>query len=328
MQVLQPFMEQIVPDLHVNNFFRKTAPLRFGKIVDHRISQAHWHCHPQIWYTIRGSYYHTILGERVLQTPGSLAVIPPFSPHSIDSAESKLEETEVYSILFPYDAFEKNLLPFFPLNYSSVAFEKFLLTPFSRLDGEDKERADELFLKIVATIGRDNLETRFSKIFADLYHFFELFIKKQSSVLTSKDISDSSLRSKYINDSVYFSIDNFRAPITIEDARNSAIMSRRSFTEKFKTTVGQTYTEFLINLRTRQAISHIKYTDWPISEIADICGFANSGHLISVCTDYCGITPLQLRAKYMEYAEKYNELLDAHLNHMIHLNNWSDSTLV
>jgi len=324
MQVLQPFIEQVVPDLYVNNFFQKTAPLRFGKIVDHRISQAHWHCHPQIWYTVRGSYRHTIRGETVIQTPGSLAVIPPFSPHSIDSTASKLEETEVYSILFPCDAFEKNLLPFFPLNYSSVAFEKFLLTPFSRVDDEDKERADELFLKIVATIGRDNLENRFSKIFADLYHFFELFIKKQSSVLTSKDISDSSLRSKYINESVYFSIDNFRFPITIEDARNSAIMSRRSFTEKFKTTVGQTYTEFLINLRTRQAISHIKFTDMPISEIADICGFANSGHLISVCTDFSGLTPLQLRAKFKEYAETYRNILQEHNKQMEKLNAWQN----
>ena len=327
MQVLQPFMEQIAPDLHVNDFFQKTAPLRFGKIVDRRISQAHWHCHPQIWYTVRGSYWHTIRGERVLQTPGSLAIVAPYSSHSIDSAGCDLEETEVYSILFPNDAFEKNLLPVFPINYSSVAFEKFLLTPFSKLEGEDKERADELFLKIVATIGRDNQESRFSTIFADLYHFFELFIKKQSSILSSKDISDSNERLKYINESVYFSIDNFRSPITIEDARNSAIMSRRSFTEKFKTTVGQTYTEFLINLRTRQAISHIKYTDWPIVEIADICGFSNSGHLISVCTDYCGITPLQLRAKYKEYAEKYNEALDAHLNYMIRLNDWADSPL-
>ncbi len=328
MQVLQPFIEQIAPDLHVNNFFQKTAPLRFGKIVDHRISQAHWHCHPQIWYTVRGSYRHTICGETVIQTPGSLAIIPPFSPHSIDSAESNLDETEVYSILFPNDAFEKNLLPVLPINYSSVVFEKFLLTPFSRLDGKDKERADELFLKIVATIGRDNQESRFSSIFADLYRFFELFIKKQSSIISSKDISDSNERLRYINESVYFSIDNFCFPITIEDARNSAMMSRRSFTEKFKTTVGQTYTEFLINLRTRQAISHIKYTDWPIIEIADICGFSNSGHLISVCTDYCGITPLQLRSKYKEYTERYGHILDNHNESMKSLNNWEATQLI
>ena len=324
MQVLQPFTEQIVPDLYVNRFFRETAPLRFGKIVDHRISVTHWHCHPQIWYTVRGSYYHTIRGERVLQTPGSLAVIAPFSPHSIDSSGTNLDDVEVYSILFPNNAFEQNLLPFFPLTYSSAAFEKLLLTPFSTVCGKDKERADELFLKIIATIGRDNMESRFSKIFADLYSFFELFIKKQSSILSSKDISDSCVRSKYINDSVYFSIENFHSPITIEDARNSAIMSRRSFTEKFKTTVGQTYTEFLINLRTRKAMSHIKFTDMPISEIADVCGFSNSGHLISVCTDFSGMTPLQLRARFKEYAETYRNILQEHTEQMRDLNAWQN----
>ena len=80
----------------------QVVPLIVQKLSDKRISSTHWHDYLQIWYTVSGSYLHTVEGVAYEQKPGSAMLIFPYTKHSIDSSCSDLDDTPLVDICFPY----------------------------------------------------------------------------------------------------------------------------------------------------------------------------------------------------------------------------------
>ena len=73
------------------------------------------------------------------------------------------------------------------------------------------------------------------------------------------------------------------------------MMSRRTFTAAFNSTIGQTCHSYITSLRMQKAYTLLKVTDKSIAEIAAECGFFDSSHLAQVCREIYGVSPLSLR---------------------------------
>ena len=78
-------------------------------ISSRQISSTHWHDYLQIWYTVSGSYLHTVRGIPYEQKPGSAMLIFPYTKHSIDSSGSNMDGTTVISFSVKKNYLEKNL---------------------------------------------------------------------------------------------------------------------------------------------------------------------------------------------------------------------------
>ena len=113
MNVLLPKISCVLPNISSHRFPDPMKPFCVDLLIDKRICDLHYHDYTQLWYTVRGSYVHTIDGRCLVQSAGSLAIIYPFSTHQINSANSDIENTTVISVSFKNDVFEKNILPYF-----------------------------------------------------------------------------------------------------------------------------------------------------------------------------------------------------------------------
>lgn len=289
-------------------------------------NQLHWHDYTQIWYTVSGSYYHTINGVCKLQTPGSVALIYPYTLHAVDTSHTRLEEARIISISICNDAYAKNQLPLIPLTYSLASFDSFSLSPFIMLSGHDKELADDLCERALSEFSK-NQAMIYGKIFSCINSLLELCASAINNRLGKRDIHIAHERALHISNAVYYITENASSKIPLAKVSRSAMMSERSFTDKFKLTVGQTYHSYLVSVRMAKAVDLLRYTNKSIAEISDECGFSNNGHFTNVCTELFSMSPLALRRYFREWAKKHGQRMYEKSLNASWLYNWSEDEL-
>lgn len=88
---------------------------------------------------------------------------------------------------------------------------------------------------------------------------------------------------------------HFREQITVDQAAAMACLSRSHFHAVFKEATGQTFVEYLSQLRIAEAERLLVETDWPILEISAECGFNTLSHFYQTMRARTGRTPRQVR---------------------------------
>ena len=94
-----------------------------------------------------------------------------------------------------------------------------------------------------------------------------------------------------------FISEHFGQPIQIEDIAKAAGLSNSHFSRSFKTVIGESPYQFLMQYRVEQAEKMISDSTKPLTEIATSCGFADQPHLTRLFKQYRGITPSAWRIK-------------------------------
>ena len=307
MNVLLPRISCILPSISMHAFPDSKKIFKVDIITDHRISEVHFHDYTQLWYTVSGSYVHTINGHRTAQSAGSLAIVYPFSVHQINSVSSDLENTKVISVSFKNDVFEKNLLPFFTPYYDCALFDKMHLSPFINFDGSDKERLDELFSELLYK-PKDDYAVFSQRFFANIGNILDLCIRKINMPYSGQNLSSLQERSLHIGKAISYITNNCFDKITIPDAARYATMSRSMFLDSFRELSGTTCHEYLTSVRLRRVVGKLPYENKAIYELADECGFSSSSHFHKVCMDTFGLSPKELKLYINAYDQQTSEL--------------------
>ncbi len=298
-----------VPSLKQNNYSFCHHPFSVRVQETYRFDSFHWHDYTQLWYTVSGSYDQIINGERITQRAGSLALIFPFTRHTIDTTMSDLENTRIICISVFEDLFSKNIMPFRPLSYVVSVFDKLILTPSIRLSGKEKERMDTLFEDCLSGYQlHDNMDEK--KIFAYISDIFELLAKSSTKISDAK-LLRAHERSLVISEATKFISSNSTKNISLDEISKLCLMSKRSFNDKFKACTGQNFYDFYMYSRLKHVIWHLRFTDMPISDIAEMCGFYDSVHLSHTIKNMFGISPAELRAQMRAHSQTYGEYVHA-----------------
>lgn len=87
----------------------------------------------------------------------------------------------------------------------------------------------------------------------------------------------------------------FSSNLSIEDMCRTVHVTPFHFIRLFKEKTGMTPHEYLLNVRINNAMDIIKKYEYPISEVAKMCGFVNAGHFSSVFKRMTGISPSEFR---------------------------------
>ena len=300
---VQPSLKSTVFSIHVEPFQVRVADIS-------RVGESHWHDYTQLWYTVSGSYDQVINGERIHQTPGSLSLIFPFTIHSVDTSLSDPENTRVICITIFEDLFSKNIMPFRPLSYMASVFDKLILTPIISLCGKEKERADELFEECLAEYMRHK-EMQERKVFNGISNIFELLASSNSTKISDAKLRRAHEQSIAISEAAQFISKNSKENIPLDEISKMTFMSKRSFNDKFKNCTGQNFYEFYMRSRMRHVIHYLRFTDMPLSAIAEECGFYDSVHLSHTLKNIYGLSPAELRAQMLLRSQTYGEFLHA-----------------
>ncbi len=320
MEIIQmsPF-KATMPSLSVEMPIFNHTPILVSSINDNRISDTHWHDYLQIWYTVSGEYAHVINGKRIVQKPGSVALIFPYTVHSIDSSGSDLSTLDAISISIKKGEFEKKCIPFLSHSYNIASFDSFYLSPSATITGKQKEAADILCHDILAE-GKKGAAAFTTKMFSAVARFLEICISSSGQTASKKEISDARAKAESIDAAMNYMLTHKTENVTIENLSSAAFMSRRIFTETFNKKVGRTCHSYLMTLKLGIALEYLRYTNMSISEIAEISGFANASHLYRNCISFYGMSPLEVRRACGKWARAYGDEL---FRRALASSNWS-----
>ena len=314
------------PSLKSSSFSFRIEPFSVRVNELSRIGESHWHDYTQLWYTVSGSYDQVINGERVHMTPGSLALIFPFTTHSIDTSATTPEETRIICISIYEDLFSKNIMPFRPLSYVSSVFDKLLLTPLINLSGKARERMTELFEDCYAEYER-HYDMQERKIFNIISNIFELLAISSNSKISDAKLLRAHEQSIVISEAARFIGENAKEAIPLDEIAKLTFMSKRSFNDKFKSCTGQTFYDFYMRSRMVHVIKLLRFSNKSLSEIADECGFYDSVHLSHTIKNMYGLSPAELREQMLLRSVTYGELLHAKRMERIGWMNISDEKI-
>lgn len=100
-----------------------------------------------------------------------------------------------------------------------------------------------------------------------------------------------------IKKAIAFMEERYSSNITLEDIAKEVNISPYHLVRLFKSETGKTPFEFLTNIKIDQAKKLIMHSNFNMTEISDICGFANASHFSNVFKKKTGYTPSEFKAR-------------------------------
>lgn len=260
----------------------------------------HAHEHIQLCYIQHGTCLHVLPDKQCTLVKGDIFVIPPFNEHNIMPLENKV-----------FTCVEINFTPKFinenmtDTNIMDSFVDFAYIQPFIEVDNEFLPK---LNLSISAQYMIEQLINNIKTELDEKQDGYQLSIKAdllKMLILTGREYkkfmeqgSNVQIIKKYRNsfdEAVKFIDTCYNTDISLEKVAAKACMSPSYFSHIFKMIKGQTFIEYLNNVRIREAMALLKTTDMNITEISFESGFGNLGHFNRMFKRIAGTTPKEYR---------------------------------
>ena len=253
----------------------------------------HQHDFVQVWYCYDGFYFHKIRQTDYRCEKGSVAIVPAGTQHEVwfETPAKVLCLNVHYDILL-----EKPLRQF-----KNAAVQMFLGDFFLEID------PDYSYVRMLSPQSQKTVEKAFSwfvlldyemhstqnddRIWEKLEEIFTLPEFSMPEPKLEKALHIVQTRVVPIMKIVSYLNDHYGEKLTDEQLLQVGNISRAVMYRYFKRLIGDTYSVYLQKLRVRRAHLYMKSTTFPITQIAQICGFSDVSHMTRVYTKYRGKGP-------------------------------------
>lgn len=129
-----------------------------------------------------------------------------------------------------------------------------------------------------------------------ILHRLSLVDKADRTVLSSSDMRQTTTESSERIDTVLkFISDNYASSISLDDISNVACMTTNSFCRFFKKMTNKSFTQFLNEIRIRNASRILVQESLPVSEVCYIVGFNSITNFNKQFKQIMGSTPKKFR---------------------------------
>lgn len=256
-------------------------------------SSWHYHAQYELLY-ISQSHGVRFVGDSVSQfLPGDLTLVGPYLPHLWRNDPSFYSEDDTNKVKTIVLKFTKNFigedtfnLPEFSSVNQLLEESKYGVTFGS---GVSKQLHDELMGIIDLPAAAQTI-----RLLDMLYH---LSLTQDKKVLSSTDMRQYTTDNSQRLDTVikYISI-NYTNPISLEDVSEQACMTTNSFCRFFKKMTNKSFTEFLNEVRIRNASRLLAQEDMQISEICYTVGYNSITNFNRQFKKITGVTPKDYRS--------------------------------
>ena len=255
-----------------------------------------WHYHPEIELLyITQSNGIRFVGDSVASFfPGDLVLVGSYIPHLWRNDASYYEEESTQEV--------KTIVTKFTIDFLGADF--FNQSEFYEINKliENCKFGLSFGSKISENLHEDLIQLphlspteQHIKLLSILYKL-SLVSKEDRVVLSSSDMRQSrSESSERIDTVLKFISDNYTTNIALEDISNVACMTTNSFCRFFKKMTNKSFTQFLNEIRIRNASRILVQENIPISEVCYIVGFNSITNFNKQFKQIMGATPKKFR---------------------------------
>lgn len=128
-----------------------------------------------------------------------------------------------------------------------------------------------------------------------LYLFFDYFLRSQAK---GEKVTRSQLRDFYIREAIAYIENHYQEDVSIEHIADVLGLHRSYFGKLFKTSVGKSPQQFLMNYRMVKAAELLTLTGKPIHEIGVSVGYSNQMHFSRAFKTIYGCSPSEWRKEH------------------------------
>ena len=137
-----------------------------------------------------------------------------------------------------------------------------------------------------------------SQVISMMHQFMITILRNSQLEIDGVSISDESLILEKIDDILQFLETHYMQHLNIEQISNAAGMSRSYFHSNFKKVTGQTFVDYLNELRIKAAKKLLRDKTFSIDTVAFRIGFTSVSHFYKVFKEMTGKTPVKYRKEY------------------------------
>ena len=282
----------------LNKFYREIAPLSsgdsflvFDRIKDSFDFPVHYHPEFEINFIANGKGVKRVVGDNIDEIDNiELVLIGPNLYHGWELNKCRNKNIHEITIQFHNDLFDESLLSRRIMNPIKEMFNRSIHgILFS------KETAETLMPRLVKISKLDGMDY-FLEIISILYDLANSRNQRLLSTYTvDYDVFEDYDKMKLIYEYVQ---KNFAEKITLEEVSNVASMTTVSFNRFIKKRTGQTFVNYINDIRIGYAARWLVEKDLSVSEIAFKSGFNNIANFNRSFKSIKKCTPSQYREDF------------------------------
>ena len=247
----------------------------------------HYHNDFEFYYLVKGKRYYFIKDKVYLITPGTIVFINKFIIH--------------YTECFENEGYDRILI-----NFSEDYIEKLLTalgseSVFSLFDDEEgvitlsSERRElcESILSVMTSEYEKNGDIQSPYLKSSLLELIMLMRLEKDRAPAPTAHTD--IPHKTISEIIGYINNNYLENITLDTISQRFYISRSYFSRTFKQIWGLGFTEYLNNVRIKEAKKLLSNSKMSIAEISCATGYKSSTHFGRVFQKIVGTTPMEYR---------------------------------
>lgn len=260
----------------------------------------HSHDYFQLCYVMKGTCLHGVNGQQATMVKGDFFSMPPYLEHFISPVEDRENELVLIdfmpSLINPYMHDMDTMESFVDFAYIQplVAVDNRLL-PKLNLSVSGQMTVERLIFDMENEMNQARDGYRLA-VKADLLKLLVIVGREYKQYLKGRH--DDQVVMKYRD--VFFQLfrymeSNFHENLNLDRMAEKAHMSPTYFSALFKLVKGQTFIEYLNEIRIRKAMDLLLHTGKSVTEISLAVGFNHLGHFNRMFKKIVGTTPTYYR---------------------------------
>jgi len=266
------------------DFYECWVPERFPLVP------LHWHNEFELNYIVSGRSEFTCGEDKFITDTGDIIIVPPNVLHALYPYE---DDRQIYNTL----VFREELLGIGKEERCGISCiqpiingSRKIIVPVSKEHDayeEIRKCVEQIFVCV-----KDNTPLGDLRMKSELLRFLWL-LEETGCIVTVKNQDERQMES--IREVLVFINLNYRENISIERLAKMVHLSKSYFMYRFKTLVGVSAMEYIIQLRIKLACEMLRNSAAPSLEIAFACGFQNLSNFNRQFKKYVGCTPREYR---------------------------------
>lgn len=262
---------------------------------DIALSQLHFHEFVEISVVVGGSGIHRILGEAVECGVGDVYIINTGVPHAYFAKNSE-EQPTVCNLLFdPVDVFEGDLASSKSLRYCYGVFKNNSLTAYMHIDSDMLGDIKEILTKIKdETLKKqhqwqDAVRAYLEILLIDLCRYID---DEASGITAGLRLKDRFM----VSETMRTVTENYSdCELTLETIAESMFISKSYLSRIFTKATGENFSDYVRNVRLKQACRLLRETDKSNEQIVYECGMKDLPTFYKLFKKQFSLTPNQYR---------------------------------
>ncbi|NOU92331.1 helix-turn-helix domain-containing protein [Paenibacillus sp. LMG 31456] len=287
-------IRRTIGSMHGQMFFEPGFPLYVNRASESFELLEHSHDFVEITYVSEGKGFHYIRDEIIAVQKGDLFFIPVGTSHVFRPAHAAAKDKLiVYNCLFHEQLFEQ-----MAGNYSELltsADRDVLLTLQKETTWfQQKEQFGEIGV-LMSRLHIEFSQAKAARRFMLLSYVIQLLVLLYRSRQPVGQGAELLLENNRMDEVLGFIQQQLQNPPSLPEIAAKINVGPRQFHRLIKQATGQTYTEYLHNVRIQKCCELLNRTNSKISEIAELAGYQDMKYFHSLFKRITGMSPQQFR---------------------------------